>query len=272
VKISIVTISYNQAGYIAETIESVIGQTYHDIEYIIMDGGSTDGTQAIVDRYRDDIDVYISESDDGPGDALNKGFRAATGDFVMYLNSDDLLLPNAVESIVQVIKRRPDYDVYYGHGVMQFDHDDSQVSVYSDRWDINMYRHGLVSIFQQSTAIRKTSWDRTDGFNLSNYDNWDGELLVDLYLSGATFYRYDFATGIFRMYNESISGSLDNVKRYANTKSRISTKILEKEKLKDANPSLMKVKRILLDPVYSIRKAIASGQVKKKMKEMRTNG
>lgn len=88
-KISVITISFNAAETIEDTIQSVLSQTYQDIEYILIDGGSRDETMDIVEKYRDRIDVIISESDDGIYDAMNKGIKYATGDVIAILNADD---------------------------------------------------------------------------------------------------------------------------------------------------------------------------------------
>ena len=97
-RITIVTPSYNQAKYISETIESVIAQAYPNLEHIVIDGGSTDGTLEILNRYPDLI--VISESDKGQADAINKGFKLATGEILGYLCSDDTLLLGTLDRIV----------------------------------------------------------------------------------------------------------------------------------------------------------------------------
>lgn len=89
-KISIVTVVLNNKDYIEDCIQSVISQTYPFVEYIIMDGGSTDGTLDVIKKYREDIAIFISESDEGIYDAMNKGIKAATGDIIGILNSDDV--------------------------------------------------------------------------------------------------------------------------------------------------------------------------------------
>lgn len=98
-RISVVTPSFNQGRYIGETIESVIGQGYPNLEYIIVDGGSTDETVATVSRYREQISHFISEPDRGQSHALNKGFALATGDILCWLNSDDQFAPGALVSV-----------------------------------------------------------------------------------------------------------------------------------------------------------------------------
>ena len=113
VKISIITPSYNQGSFIEQTIQSVLNQTYKNIEYIIVDGGSTDNTLDIIKKYQDKIDYVISEKDNGQSDAINKGFRHATGELVGWINSDDLLYPDCVEKIVQLYHQHPDGSIYY---------------------------------------------------------------------------------------------------------------------------------------------------------------
>ena len=106
-KISIITISYNAESYIEETIKSVITQQYKDIEYIIVDGLSTDNTLNIVNLYRDSIDVVISEKDDSIYDAYNKGVERASGEYILFLNADDYLFDsNAIYNFVKQIRKQ----------------------------------------------------------------------------------------------------------------------------------------------------------------------
>jgi glycosyltransferase involved in cell wall biosynthesis len=111
-KISIITITYNSAAHVEEALLSVIGQTYPNKEYIIIDGGSTDGTLDILQRHRQHIDYLISEPDKGISDAFNKGIRAATGDVIGIINSDDLLAPDALQRVAE--RYDPAIDLYRG--------------------------------------------------------------------------------------------------------------------------------------------------------------
>lgn len=104
-KISIITVCYNSAVTIEKTIRSVISQNFHDLEYIIIDGGSTDGTAEIISHYQDDIAVYISEPDQGIYDAMNKGLSAASGEIAAFLNSDDWYLPNVLGRVEMYFNR-----------------------------------------------------------------------------------------------------------------------------------------------------------------------
>ncbi|GHT09217.1 hypothetical protein FACS189432_03640 [Bacteroidia bacterium] len=113
IKVSIVTPSYNQGQFIEDTILSVLNQTYKNIEYILVDGGSTDNTMDIVNKYRNKIDIVISEKDKGQSDAINKGFKLSTGKLIGWINSDDILYPDCVEKMVKLYTAHPDGSIYY---------------------------------------------------------------------------------------------------------------------------------------------------------------
>jgi glycosyltransferase involved in cell wall biosynthesis len=113
--VSIVTPSFNQGRFIRETIESVLGQDYPRIEYIVMDGGSTDETVKILREYDDRL-VWVSERDRGQADAINKGWRRARGAVLAYLNSDDTYLPGAVARAVACLEDHPGAGAVYGEG------------------------------------------------------------------------------------------------------------------------------------------------------------
>lgn len=114
-KISIVTISFNQTCFLEEAICSVLEQGYPNVEYIVVDPGSTDGSREIIERYSDRIDKVIFEPDEGPADGLNKGFAHASGDVFGFLNSDDVLEPGALSGAARYFEARPEVDVVSGH-------------------------------------------------------------------------------------------------------------------------------------------------------------
>ncbi len=113
--VTIVTPVYNMAEYLGAAIESVLAQDYPAIEYIAVDGGSTDGTLQILSRYRDRL-RYTSGKDRGPSDAAYKGFRQASGEILAWLNADDTYLPGAVRTAVEYLQAHPEVDVVYGEG------------------------------------------------------------------------------------------------------------------------------------------------------------
>ena len=113
--ISIITVVYNGEKYLEQTINSVINQTYKNIEYIIIDGGSTDGTLDIIKQYEQHIAYWISEPDKGQSDALNKGIKKANGQVLGWLNADDYLLPNALKKFIHFYNNNNNYDFYYAN-------------------------------------------------------------------------------------------------------------------------------------------------------------
>ncbi|MVN92415.1 glycosyltransferase family 2 protein [Mucilaginibacter aquatilis] len=115
-KLSVITIVYNNVQHIERTLQSVINQTYTNIEYIVVDGLSTDGTREIIYRYKDKIATLISEKDNGIYDAMNKGLALATGDYVIFMNSGDTFY--APDTVEQVFSTAPDADIYYGETEM----------------------------------------------------------------------------------------------------------------------------------------------------------
>ncbi len=108
--ISIITPSFNQGDFLEETILSVLSQNYPALEYFIMDGGSTDNSVEIIEKYENQLTGWVSEKDNGQADAINKGFKQARGEYIAFLNSDDLLAKNALNHVVECItKYKPDW-------------------------------------------------------------------------------------------------------------------------------------------------------------------
>ncbi len=223
-KISIVTISYNQGEFLEEAITSALFQNYSNLEYIVIDGGSTDESLEIIKKYEPQITYWVSESDKGPADALNKGFSKATGDIFYYLNADDVLLPGSLKKIANVLKKHPAADVYYGNAFLTDERLKIKGLCISDHWDAPTYLAGKSIVIQQGTFIRKEAYDKTQAFNVKNRTCWDSELVVDLYLTGSTFYFIDDYFAFFRIHQQSITGSKENKWQYLEDKKRMREK------------------------------------------------
>lgn len=206
-RVSIVTISLNQAKFLEAAIDSVLQQDYDEIEYIVVDGGSRDGSRHILEQCAARLHFWCSEADSGPASGLNKGFGKATGDLFGYINADDYLLPGAVSTAVRAFKRRPDADVVFGHGWLADKCGRRIRRVFSDRWDLCRYAAGACTVVQQATFFRSDAFARVGGFNEANRLTWDGELLVDMSLAGCRMVRIHRCLGAFRLHDASITGS-----------------------------------------------------------------
>jgi glycosyltransferase involved in cell wall biosynthesis len=113
-RVTVVTPSFNQAAFLEQTIDSVLSQGYPNLEYIIVDGGSSDGSVEIIQKYAAHLAWWVSEKDQGQGDALNKGFQRASGELLGWLNSDDLYQPGSILAAVEVFQSHPEAGLVYG--------------------------------------------------------------------------------------------------------------------------------------------------------------
>jgi len=178
--VSIVTPSFNQKRFLEETILSVLGQDYKRIEYIIVDGGSTDGSAEVIKRYADRLAWWVSEPDGGQTDAINKGFFHATGDIFAWLNSDDAYLPHTVAEAVEFLRAHPEVAMVYGDANF-IDETGLVIGRFPARQtDYRRLRRGYVHIPQQATFFRGTLWRQVGPLDPSFYFAMDYDLWVRL--------------------------------------------------------------------------------------------
>jgi glycosyltransferase involved in cell wall biosynthesis len=160
--VSIVTPSYNQACFLEQTILSVLGQDYPHLEYLIVDGCSTDSSVNIIQRYSDRLAWWVSEKDNGQADGINKGMRRAKGEIIAWLNSDDYYLPGAVAKSVAVFSARPEVGLIYGN-VLAVDEEGSKLNLlhYGD-WGLEglmTFRIiGQPSVFMRRRVLEQTGY------------------------------------------------------------------------------------------------------------------
>ncbi len=198
-KLSVITIAYNAASYIENTIKSVIEQTYKNIEYIIIDGRSTDDTMDIVTKYKNNIDSIVSEPDKGIYDAMNKGLHQAKGDYVLFMNSGDRFFSEStVSSVFATVQNA---DVYYGD--MQVVDDFNNVIGLSKHrpprtltW--KDYSRGMLICHQSFIAKRTLCVDYDISYKISSDIDWSIKILkkaekihntgiiISKYLNGGT--------------------------------------------------------------------------------------
>ncbi|MGA7193137.1 MAG: glycosyltransferase family 2 protein [Anaerolineales bacterium] len=178
--ISIVTPSFNQARYLEATIQSVLSQNYPRLEYIIVDGGSTDGSVEIIKKYESKLAWWVSEKDQGQTDAINKGFAHAKGDFLAWLNSDDTYESNALSSAVKFLQTHPEVGLAYGDA--NYINEDGRVigRFPAAQTDLIRLRRGFVHIPQQAAFFRADLWRAVEPLDPSFYFAMDYDLWVRL--------------------------------------------------------------------------------------------
>lgn len=225
-KVSVVTTSLNQARFLEAAIRSVLDQDYANLEYIIVDAGSTDGSRDIIERYRSRFARVIFEADEGPGSGLNKGFAAASGDIFAYLNSDDVLLPGAIGKAVAAFAAEPAAAVVYAHGYLIDENGRALRRLRSAPFDLWRHAFGAAVIVQQTTFIRRDAFVAAGGFNPENYSCWDAELLVDIALAGGAFRCVDDYWALFRLHRSSLTGSKSRATQLEADEDRIFRKIM----------------------------------------------
>ncbi|MFG6589230.1 glycosyltransferase family 2 protein [Sulfitobacter sp. MOLA879] len=220
--LSVVTISFNQAEFLRDCIESVLSQKTDDIEYIVVDPGSTDGSHEIIEEYREHIDLVVTEEDDGPADGLNRGFELAQGSIFYYLNSDDIVYPGAFSEAISIFQRHEEVTVLAGSGAVLDSQGKFMRKLMSDPVSRLRLAYGGGILIQPATFIRREGFEAVSGFNKENRSNWDGELTVDLFLEGARFKVVDRIWGGYRLHSESITstGRTEQLIRQWNSRKR----------------------------------------------------
>lgn len=203
-KVSIITPSYNQAQFLEETILSVLNQDYSNIEYILIDGGSTDGSLEIIKRYEGRINSWISEPDLGQTDAINKGFSMASGDVYAWLNSDDTYRPGAVGAAVEFLHQNAEIGMVYGNAYYIDDVGEIVARYPAGETDYKRLRRGVNTIPQQAMFFRSILWSMVGPLDSSFYYAMDYDLWTRIAaVSPIAFHDQMWAH--FRLQNESKS-------------------------------------------------------------------
>lgn len=197
-RISIVTPSYNQARYLPETIESILKQDYPNLEYIIIDGGSTDGSVEVIKRYESHLAYWVSEKDSGQSEAINKGFRKSTGVLFNWINSDDVLFPGALHRIAQAYLRRPDAALILGDHARADDR--RGIFIVSGAPSRRALSHAawVMPMGQQSTFIASQVFERVGGVREDLHCIMDPELYYRILTGGGKFVRTRGLIGLIR--------------------------------------------------------------------------
>src|ERR1051325_9305127 len=212
-RITVVTPSFNQAAYIEETIESVLAQSYPNLEYMVIDGGSTDGSVEIIKKYARSLTYWVSEPDRGQTHAINKGLARATGEIFAYLNSDDLYLPGALQAVADGFAAHPAAAVVYGKCVY-IDAEGRELETrqasfngfeeYLAIWRLLAKRQALTQpeVFCRTAALRRVGEFRGELRFVMDFEMW-----ARLLLAGMVFQSIDQPVAKFRVYQNQKSTS-----------------------------------------------------------------
>ncbi len=180
-RVSIVTPSYNQAAFLEETICSVLEQDYPDVEYVVVDDGSTDGSVEIVERYADRLHWWRRQENAGQVAAINRGFEHTTGELLAYLNSDDTLLPGAVSELVAEFEADPDLVMVYGDALYTDAGSNRTGYLTSRDWDPPaMVRNCDNHVVQPSSMWTRAAWEQAGPFDERGYYFFDFEFYLRL--------------------------------------------------------------------------------------------
>ena len=199
--VSIITPSFNQARYLEATIQSVLEQDYPHIEYIIVDGGSSDGSVDVIKKYAGRLAWWVSEQDKGQTDAINKGFNRANGEILAWLNSDDTYNPGAVSAAVKYLTENPDVAMVYADCNYINEQGGVIGKFNSAQTDHRRLREGYVHIPQQTMFFRANYWQELGPLDPSFYFAMDYDLWTRIaarapikYLAGQTWANFRIHT------------------------------------------------------------------------------
>lgn len=215
--LSIVTVVFNGNKFLEETIQSVLNQTYDNVEYIIIDGGSTDGTLDIIKKYNRAIDYWISEADNGLSDALNKGFMLSTGEWLFYLNSDDTLYSDYLLEDIFYKKSLKNWNIIYGNKTIintkSIKVSERKVTSFIEPFSYWGLRQGCAFfIYLDASFFKRELFLNSNMFDTKLTNTMDTDLFLQFYKSGKAKFKYINKFIInFRVHNSSISCSRNKI-------------------------------------------------------------
>jgi glycosyltransferase involved in cell wall biosynthesis len=210
-RITVVTPSFNQDLYLEECIQSVIYQGYPNLEYVIMDGGSTDHSPSIIEKYSSYLSYWQSQKDNGQADAINEGFKRATGEIYGWLNSDDILCKNALWNIAEAFSKERNPGLIYGDSFLIDQYTNLlRVLISSDNFE--HYKYGAANFFQGSVFFTKQAYETVGGLNTSLVYAMEYELFLKIQKQFDTRYIPTFLA-CFRCQPDSKSARLQTIAR-----------------------------------------------------------
>ncbi len=257
-RITIVTPSFNQARFLEATLRSVLDQGYDNLEYIVVDGGSTDGSREILEGFRPRLSRLVIGRDEGQSDAIRKGFAGSTGTIFGWLNSDDCLAPGALAAVSDFFSENPSVDVVHGNFALV----NADGTVIREVATIDVHRPTLLFenpvLGQPAMFWRREIYDRVQGVDRFLRYCMDLDLWVRMYTAGARFRRLDRTLAYLRMHDASKTATIQAVN--VAERAQIQRRLLGREPSRAERcilPVLLRVRRLaiqfMLHPVRTTR-------------------
>lgn len=201
--ISIVTVVYNGEKFLEEAIESVINQNYDNVEYIVIDGGSTDGSIDIIKKYEDQIDYWVSEPDEGQSDAFIKAFSVCQGEWLTWLNGDDILLPGALSELVQTGLKHSDIECFTGNVIWTTADNKIIQCRKGEKWNNLLPKLGVLNVYGPTTFFKKDLYEKVEGINRDLHYKMDTDIWWQFYKVNANFMRLKLYTWTLRLHEDA---------------------------------------------------------------------
>jgi glycosyltransferase involved in cell wall biosynthesis len=211
-KISIITPSFNQGKFLEETLLSVLDQNYPNLEYIVIDGGSTDNSLDIIRKYEKRLSYWTSEKDNGQSEAINKGFRKATGEIIAWLNSDDILMPGALHRIEQVFAKG-DVDLVNGYTAVIDEASNILTGHFTLKQSKWYAQRGIYYVNQPAMFWKREILDKVGYLKEDFHTEMDKELLIRIFDNNYRIGQLPVIIAGFRLHNQSKSASGSKVVR-----------------------------------------------------------
>lgn len=208
--VTVVTPSFNQAKYLERTIQSVLDQDYPNLEYIVIDGGSTDGSVEIIKKYATRLKAWVSEPDKGQTDAINKGFGLANGKYLAWLNSDDTYNPGAVREAVEFLMAHPDVGLVYSDANFIDTYDRVIGKFPAAQTDRSRLLRGYVHVPQQTTFLRVDLWKKIGPLDPTFFFAMDYDLWVRLTAYAPLVYFPGRVWANFRLHDDGKTIAADD--------------------------------------------------------------
>jgi len=201
-RITVVTPSFNQGEFLEATLRSVLDQHYENLEYLVLDGGSTDASVAIIERYAPQLTYWHTRKDNGQADAIATGFEMSTGEILCWLNSDDVLLPGSLMKVGEYFRDHPRADVVYSNRIV-IDRDGNEIGRHY--WPRRLFRgHWALGqpLAQECTFWRRAIYEKVGGIDRSRFFIMDYDLFFRMWRAGR-FHKLNTFLGAIRQHDDT---------------------------------------------------------------------